>query len=355
MSSIPTSMKAAVLKELDHPIVIETVPVPTPQPRDLLVKVRAASLCHSDVSIISGAFGNQFLPLILGHEAVGTVVDVGPEAESYGFKVGQMVGAPLWHGMCLECLECKKFGPEFCPNTNFKGTTCAGYFSEYSLVDAASAVVVRDDEHIIDDERRFAPLFCAGITVWDALERAKLAMGETVAIVGAGGLGQIAIQYAASFGVKVIALDVRDEQLTAVHGKGLADIVVNIKSSANIATEVKEKNGGSLVDVAIVTSGVGAAYQTGLSILSPLGRLIAVGLPHDPLSIHATQVTGNCQTIIGAKVPGQKGSKRCIDYSLRKKILPQVNPRRFKLEDINEMVELMKAGKVEEGRMVVEF
>lgn len=277
---------------------MELVPKPTPGPRELLVRVKAASLCHSDLSIFSGAFGPGRFPLVVGHEGLGQIEGLGEDAKSYGFKVGDIVGDALWHGMCLECIPCRSAGSQFCPKRLTKGFTTDGYFAEYMLMDAASAVVIdlQGSPHSATLLRQLAPIFCAGITVFDAVSRAKLAPGETVAVIGAGGLGQLCIQYASALGAKVIALDVRDEQLEACKGEGGADEVVNIINAGDeLVKIVSSLNSDHLLDVVIVTSGASAAYQTGLSLLAPLGRLIAVGLPHKPLEIDARIFINGCQ------------------------------------------------------------
>ncbi|RFU32933.1 hypothetical protein B7463_g3407, partial [Scytalidium lignicola] len=351
-------MKAAVLKEFGGKITVEHIPKPIPGPRELLVRVKAASLCHSDVGIIKGNFGKAALPLVVGHEALGQVESLGEQAKTYGFKIGDMIGDSLWHGMCLECIPCRDAGPQFCPKRLTKGRSTAGCFAEYALMDAASAVVI--NPHGTPDPsttlRHLAPVFCAGITVFDAVTRATLAPGETVAVVGAGGLGQICIQYASALGAKTIALDVRDEQLEASKGEGGADEVINIvKAGDEVVNILASLNSGRLADVCIVTSGANAAYQTALKLLAPLGRLIAVGIPLEPTAIPMRIFINACQSLIGAKVPGQKGTQKCLDFTLRKNILPKIHPRKFNLEDLNEMVELMEAGEIEMGRMVVEF
>ncbi|KAL4861005.1 hypothetical protein BDV12DRAFT_204458 [Aspergillus spectabilis] len=236
-----------------------------------------------------------------------------------------------------------------------KGLTAPGYFAEYTLVDATSAVVIPPDLSIPDTS--LAPLFCAGFTVWDALNRAKLQPGESVAIVGIGGLGELAAKYAAALGAKVFALDTRDEQLQAIKASGNANAVFNTTSvpAEEINARIAALNSGRGMDIAIVTSGAVPAYQTGLSILRAEGRLVAVGLPHGPVPLVLPLLTGQATQLIGSKVPGKEGAANCLEFYLRNGILPKVNPRKFKLEDINEMIDLMNAGQVQNGRMVIEF
>jgi propanol-preferring alcohol dehydrogenase len=280
--------------QIGGPVIIEEVEIPKPGAREVLVKLVATSLCSTDLSVIDGMFGPGVFPVIVGHEAVGLVEELGPGSEAYGLKVGQLVGAPPYGSMCLECYQCKEFGPDFCPKRKIKGITSPGYFSEYSLIDAASAVVVDDQAPCIDDVRRVSPIFCAGVTVWDALERGQIEPGQTVAVLGLGGLGQLAARYATALGAKVFALDVQAEQLAAV--KKHVDGTVNMKDlpDAQVAAKLRELNNGRGVNVVIVTAGVAAAYKVALSITESLGRIIVVGLPKEPLSIHAGLLSANC-------------------------------------------------------------
>lgn len=270
---------------------IEEIPIPIPKGRELLVRVQAVSLCHSDVSIVDGIVPNLPLPLIIGHEAISVVESLGPNAASFGFKVGDRVGAPLWHGMCLECIDCREQAPEFCPKRKMKGVTTSGYFAEYALVDPASAVHVPNIDLPLPGH--LAPIFCAGITVWDALRRARLEPNDTVAIVGVGGLGTLAAQYAKGMGAKVIALDVHDEQLQDLECNGHADEIINtaLAGPENTPARLSELNKGRLADVVVVTSGAVPAYNTGLSIVRAEGRLLAVGIPKEEWPVNIATLT----------------------------------------------------------------
>jgi alcohol dehydrogenase, propanol-preferring len=127
--------------------------------------------------------------LIPGHEACGIVVEAGSEASSkFGFAKGDRVGADASANMCLKCSDCVEFGPQFCKTKDFKGFTSDGFFAEYAIFDAATAVKIPGTRNMAE----VAPILCAGITVWDALTRAgapRLNKGDWVGVVGSGGLG----------------------------------------------------------------------------------------------------------------------------------------------------------------------
>jgi propanol-preferring alcohol dehydrogenase len=256
--------------------------------------MRATSLCHSDVGVISGEYGPGVFPIIGGHEAVGIVAALGHGASSFGFKVGDLVGATAWHGACLECSGCS-YGRQYCDTLKVKGINAPGYFAEYCALDASLAIPVTPPEGV--SLERLAPVFCAGITVWDALERAKIRPAETIAIVGAGGLGQLAIKYAAALGATVIALDVRDEQLEACkapNGTGASHIInTSGLTSPELRKRVEEVNGGKLLNCLIITTGALPAYAASFPLVAPEGRLIAVGIPPGPIPVSSVYLSRN--------------------------------------------------------------
>lgn len=242
--------------------------------------------------------------MIPGHEAMSLVDKLGPDAASYGFREGDLVGASLWHGPCLTCNDCKSLGPVSCPKKLMTGVTRAGTFAEFALVDAACAVVVSraGGEQQVPSPMALSPLFCAGVTVWEALERAELQSGETVAIVGAGGLGGLAVRYARALGGRVIALDIQDEQLEGCKNDAEETINTRTTSPENLQHRISQISGHSGVDVAVVTAGTIPAYETSLSIVRHSGRLIAVGLPTEPLPVSLVQFGGRALRYVNVLV-----------------------------------------------------
>lgn len=180
------------------------------------MKVTAASLCHSDFAAIFAEDTPFTLKknLIPGHEACGIVVEAGPEAqEKFGFAVGDRVGADAGANMCLKCADCTEFGPQFCKTKDFRGFTSDGFFSEYALFDAATAVKVPGEGNMAE----IAPILCAGITVWDAITRAaapRLKQGDWIGVVGCGGLGTSHSKDSSNF---------RTHGYTVCQGNGLQD------------------------------------------------------------------------------------------------------------------------------------
>lgn len=170
-------------------MVVNDIPKPSPAPNQFLVKMQSASLCHSDLMMEM----RPDYPVTLGHEGVGHIEAIGPEAEGKGFKVGDAIGFNYFIGCCFECEGCMVHNLR-CEtgNSKLQGFVVDGFFAEYAVVDWQNAVALPSSL----DMSRTAPLFCAGITSFHSVDSCELKEGQWLAIIGCGGLGQYAIQYA---------------------------------------------------------------------------------------------------------------------------------------------------------------
>jgi len=214
-----------VLNKVNDPIDVLQVPLPELGPRDILIRVVASSICHSDLMLLRGELP---FPIpqggrIMGHEAAGIIVALSDQAKARGFKIGDRCGGSMWENQCLECERCTTIVTQHCEQARIKGINGQGCMCEYTLVDLESAVKIPGKGE--DDLASIAPLFCAGITVWDAIKQANIKEGQWLAIVGAGGLGHLAIQMATKLGYRVIAIDVHDAQLELAKSLGAVAVV----------------------------------------------------------------------------------------------------------------------------------
>ena len=210
--TVPPNMRAAIVESFNSPYKIKTIPTPPqPQGHDILIKVLAASYCHTDAVFCSGAM-SQDLPRIGCHEFAGRILSLGPlVASNLQLAVGIEVGVPgrAYHP-CTTCFECTKkagdpdgYSP-YCPNAKNLGLTIDGGFQEYCLVDSRQVAPIPVALTAVET----APLMCAGLTIWAALQREEIKHAETVAIMGAaGGLGHLGVQFAAKLGKRVLAID----------------------------------------------------------------------------------------------------------------------------------------------------
>jgi propanol-preferring alcohol dehydrogenase len=335
-------MKAAVLHELKKPLSIEEVDRPSPGENDVLIKVEACGVCHSDLHIIEGDWkqfgGITKIPLIPGHEIAGRVAEVGSAVRD--LKIGDRVGVPWIHWSCGQCEFCREGFENLCSKQKITGCTVDGGYAEYIKAPATHAT--RIPEGISAAEA--APLFCAGVTVYRALKQAQLAPGQRLAVFGIGGLGHLAVQIGKEMGAEVTAVDVAEDKLALAASLG-AVRTLNA-GSTNVAKDVRRAGG---MHVVLVTSGSKTAYDMAFPCVRPTGRLMVVGLPAEicfpPIMMAAGEVrvqasaVGTRQDLAEVLAMAAAGKLRC-EISTRS------------LSEINTIFDEMKAGKIA-GRIVL--
>ncbi|KAI8622960.1 alcohol dehydrogenase [Xylariaceae sp. FL1651] len=198
-SSLPQTYKAAVMVKANEPIVVKDLELKQPGPGQVLVKVLACGVCHTDLFEAGGAMGDVF-PRVPGHEIVGDVVAVGDKVTR--FSGGERVGGP-WHGgHDGTCRSCARGQYQMCDNEKINGVSFDGGYAEYVLLREEAVVRVPKDADVAET----APLLCAGVTVFNAMRKQHVEQGNLVAVQGLGGLGHLAVQYANKMGYHVVAL-----------------------------------------------------------------------------------------------------------------------------------------------------
>ncbi|PYI03846.1 putative alcohol dehydrogenase [Aspergillus sclerotiicarbonarius CBS 121057] len=263
----PQTFKQAVFKSLGAPLVIEEAPILHPGPGQLLVKVEACGVCFSDVFAQNNIMGGGF-PLIPGHEIVGHVAAIGENVSEW--TVGQRVGG-AWHGgHDGTCRACRKGWYQMCDNAVVNGETKNGGYAEYCLLNANAAV--RVPTHV--SATKYAPILCAGVAVFNSIRHQNITPGSTVAVQGLGGLGHLAIQYAARMGYRVVAIS-RDSQKEAmVRELGAHEYIDSSKGDAGVA--LQELGGASLIVSTAPSAEVMPPLLKGLGIL---GKLLILSVP----------------------------------------------------------------------------
>jgi propanol-preferring alcohol dehydrogenase len=201
-------MRAAVVTAFDRPVALEDRPVPEPGPGQVLVRLEACGLCHTDIHAMRGDWPvKPGLPFVPGHEGVGIVEKVGEGVTSR--SVGERVAMPWLGHACGECRYCVSGRENLCEQQQNTGYSIDGGYAEYALADARFAAPVPEGVSPMDA----APLTCAGVTTYAAVKNAHVVPGERVAVFGVGGLGHLAVQYARLVGAEVIAVDITEEKL----------------------------------------------------------------------------------------------------------------------------------------------
>ena len=327
-------MKAAVVPELGARLEIREVPVPQPKPGQVLVKIEASGLCHTDIHAARGDWPvKPKMPLIPGHEGVGTVVAVGPGGSTVA--LGDRVALPWLARACGQCRYCVTGWETYCPTPQYMGYTIDGGYGEFAIGYASHVVKVPDAVSAVDA----APLTCAGVTTYKAVKIAKPQPAETSMVVGVGGLGHLAVQYAQIFGTRTIAVDVEDEKLQLAKDLG-ADYVVDARGDQQTAVDAV---GG--VDIALVTVPSAAAMRAAHASLNPNGRLVLLGLPADNrLEIPVFETVLKGISVIGSLVGTRNDLAECFDLHAQGRTRVVAETRR--LEDVNECFAEVLAGRV---------
>jgi len=335
-------MKAAVLHELKKPFVIEEVERPTPGEGEVLIKVEASGVCHSDMHVAEGDWkqfgGITKLPLIVGHEIAGKVAELGSAVSE--LKVGDRVGVPWIYWTCGECDFCREGYENLCMKQKITGVTVDGGYAEYIKAPATHATKIPD---AVPSEQA-APLFCAGVTVYRALMQAKPQAGQRLAVFGVGGLGHLAVQLGVHLGLEVSAVDLADDKLALAKSLGATD-TFNAASS-NVVKEMRRHGNAHIV---LVTSGSKAAYDTAFNCVRPTGTLLAVGLPAEvsfpPIMMAAKEVN-----IKASAVGTRKDLEQVLELAAQGKLRCHVATR--PLDDVNAIFDEMRGEKIS-GRIVL--
>jgi 2-desacetyl-2-hydroxyethyl bacteriochlorophyllide A dehydrogenase len=291
-----STMKAIRLTAVGQPLEMQDVALPAAGPQDVLVQVRAAGICHSDAHYRAGVSPVQPLPMTLGHEVSGVVAQVGELVS--GWRPGDRV-CLHYLATCGHCAYCHQGTEQFCASGQMIGKHRDGGYAEYIVVPARSVFPLPDE---IPFEQG-AVMMCSSATAFHALRKGRLAAGESVAVFGAGGLGMSAIQLARALGaLRVYAVDLDAGRLALAERLGAIPIRTNSPGvdsttsavpgqdcQSSSADEIRRLNGGRGVDVALDFVGVAATLRPAIASLAPFGRVVAVGLGDQPVSIYPYQ------------------------------------------------------------------
>lgn len=340
---IPKTMKAAVLYAFGAPLQIEEVPVKEPGENQILVKIIASGVCHTDLHACEGDWPvKPKLPLIPGHEGVGYVVALGKGVQQ--IREGDIVGVPWLFSACGSCEYCITGWETLCASQQNGGYSVDGSYAEYVVADAR--YVARFPAGINFSE--MAPITCAGVTVYKGLKETDTKPGEWVAISGIGGLGHLAVQYAKAMGLHVAAIDVADDKLDLARSLG-ADLTVNALQE-DPGAYLKKETGG--MHGVLVTAVSPIAFKQGLSALRRKGTLSLNGLPPGNFDLPIFDTVLNRHTVRGSIVGTRKDMQEAIAFAVEGKVKATIHTA--KLEDINAVFDQMKKGTIE-GRIVLEI
>ena len=331
-----TTMKAAVVHAFGEALRVEHVPKPVPEAGEIVVRIEASGLCHTDIHAAHGDWPvKPSPPFIPGHEGVGIVQLLGPGVTEV--RAGDRVAVPWLGHACGTCDYCVSGWETLCLDQRNTGYSVDGGFAEFVKADARYVVEVPDG---IAPENA-APLTCAGVTTYKAVKVSGARPSDLVAVFGVGGLGHLAVQYARIAGARVIAVDLHDEKLELARELG-ASFTVNATSED--PTEAIQRLGGA--DVAIALAAAPKPFEQAFRSLRRGGRLVFVALPAEnrvELPIFETVLNGI--TVIGSIV-GTRGDLREV-FELHAAGLTTVVREVRPLEQVNEAMSEVERGDVQ--------
>ncbi|CAK7022646.1 alcohol dehydrogenase AdhP [Kerstersia gyiorum] len=337
------TMKAAVLRTFGQPLQIEEVEVPRPGPGDILVKIEACGVCHTDLHAVEGDWPvKPNPPFIPGHEGVGHVVAVGQGVTHV--KEGDRVGIPWLYSACGYCEHCLGGWETLCEKQQNAGYSVNGGFAEYALANASYVGLLPKNVDFIE----IAPILCAGVTVYKGLKMTDTKAGQWVAISGIGGLGHVAVQYARAMGLNVAAVDVDDEKLELARKLG-ATVTVNARNT-DPAAYLKREVGG--VHGALVTAVSPIAFQQAMGMTRRGGTIALNGLPPGEFSLSIFDMVLNGTTVRGSIVGTRLDLQEALDFAGEGKVKATVASDR--LENVNDVFDRMRNGKIN-GRVVLDL
>ena len=320
---------AWIAKAPKQPMVLETVDLGPLGAEDVEVAVEHCGLCHSDLSVLNNDWGFSRYPAILGHEVVGRVTAVGPNAK--GRQVGQRVGVGWSSASCMHCHQCMSGNHHLCPQVQFTIVGHRGGFA--TLIRAHSAWAIPLPEKLNFAEA--GPLLCGGITVFAPLARFAKPT-DRVGIIGIGGLGHMAVKFAAAFGCDVTAFTSSESKFDEAKGFG-ANHVVSSKDSAAIS---KLASG---FDLLISTVNAKLDWNALIGTLAPNGRLHVVGAVLEPIPVAAFSLIMQQRSVSGSPVGSPVAIKTMLDFASRHQIAPQ--NEHFPMSKINEAFGRLESGK----------
>ena len=293
-----------------------------------LVKVEYCGVCHTDLHVAHGDFG-QVPGRILGHEGIGIVEEVGEGVET--LKKGDRVSIAWFFEGCGHCEYCTTGRETLCRSVKNAGYSVDGGMSDYALVTADYAVKVPEGLN----PAQASSITCAGVTTYKAIKEAKVEPGQWVAIYGAGGLGNLAIQYAKKvFNARVVAVD----------------LVVNGKEVEDVAGYIQEKTGGT--HSAVVTAVSKVAFNQAIDSVRAGGTVVAVGLPSEYMELSIVKTVLDGIRVVGSLVGTRKDLEEAFDFGAQGLVVPVVET--VPVDTAVEVFDQMEKGEIQ-GRKVLDF
>jgi len=323
-------MRAVQIQAPGAPLEVVERAIPEVPTGHVLVKVAANGICHSDS--MPGAGMASSYPRVPGHEVAGTV-----EAVAEGVKPwspGDRVGVGWFGGACFECESCRRGDFVSCQVGKITGLTSDGGYADYLVAPADALAAVPEELSFAEA----APLLCAGVTTFNAIRTSGVRPGDRIAVLGLGGLGHLGVQFAAKLGFETIAIARGTEKADFARQLG-ADHYID-STSADVGAELANLGGADLVLATVTDAAAMAATVPGLAAR---GRLVVLGVPHEPLAISAVDLVLGSRSIAGHASGTAKDSEDTLRFAARTGVRPMIET--YPLDQAAEGYERMMSGK----------
>ena len=282
------SMRAVQVKNANGPFELVEREIPTPAAGQVLIKVEACGICHSDALTKLGAFPGITYPRVPGHEVVGIIDKLGERVPNW--KPGRRVGVG-WHGgHCGHCPSCRRGDFVTCANLQIPGISYDGGYADYMVAPFEALAAIPDDLQAAEA----APLLCAGITTYNALRNSGVRAGDTVAVLGIGGLGHLGVQFAAKMGCRTVAIARGADKGPLARQLGAHHYLDS--TTQDVAAELKKLGGARVILSTVTNSPAMSAVLGGLAVD---GKMIVVGASPDPIEVSPFLLIGGRRGIQG--------------------------------------------------------
>lgn len=336
-------MRAAVVApQCDGTVEIVERDIPEIKNGEALVEVEYCGVCHTDLHVAAGDYGKK-PGRILGHEGIGIVKSIAPDVTN--LKVGDRVSIAWMFESCGSCEYCTTGRETLCRSVKNAGYTVDGGMATHCVVTADYAVKVPDGL----DPAQASSITCAGVTTYKGIKVSGVRAGQWIAIYGAGGLGNLAVQYAKKvFGARVIAIDINDDKLAFAKEVG-ADLTINPLKEDSVQV-IQEKVGGA--HAAVVTAVSKVAFNAAVNCVRAGGRVVAIGLPPETMDLSIPRIVLDGIEIVGLLVGTRQDLAEAFQFGAEGLVVPLVQLRR--LDEANDIFQEMRDGKIQ-GRMVIDM
>ncbi|CYX43862.1 TPA: alcohol dehydrogenase AdhP [Streptococcus suis] len=337
-------MKAVVVNPESTGVVVVEKELRPLEAGEALVQIEYCGVCHTDLHVANGDFG-KVPGRVLGHEGIGIVTEIAPGVTS--LKVGDRVSVAWFFQGCGMCEYCTTGRETLCRTVKNAGYSVDGGMAEQCIVTADYAVKVPEGLN----PAQASSITCAGVTCYKAIKEAHLEPGQWIAIYGAGGLGNLAVQYAKKvFNAHVIAVDINNDKLELAKEVG-ADVTINGLEVEDVPGYIKEITGGG-VHSTVVTAVSKVAFNQAIDSVRAGGYVVAVGLPSEYMDLSIVKTVLDGIKVVGSLVGTRKDLEEAFHFGAMGLVVPVVQKR--PVEDAEAVFDEMAAGTIQ-GRMVLDF